>query len=693
MRSMAKWAVLIGLALAGPASAQDDGAAQTAPSAQATSADGWPDLIPTEAFATRNDLRDAKLSPDGRRIAVETVVDGRATIAVFDTDSRALVTRIDTGRAGWLRSFRWAGNQRLLYSIGGNAYAKSKRYRMTGQWATSTMVHDIVTGFSGYVGLAEQGFRGDDILHVDPAGDHVLMSIAAKWKGDPDVWRFSLSGGGIGAAQLVQKRRNGINSWQADTGGVVRLGLRSVDRSDYTFFYRGSAGEDWQRVGKVDKDDRAGADMWDAIGIRPGSDEGYAIMRNAGGRKVLRAFDFRTGTPGKVVFAHPLRDVHHVDLDRDGTLLAAAYVEDTTLHTWLDPELAELQTSLETALGSGQVMLQPAYDGPRLLVEHSDAADPGALYIYTRATKRLDLFDDFKRGVDFAQLAPVRRIAFDARDGTPIEGYLTLPRQPVKKPAPLVIMPHGGPYGVRDTAKYDDDVQLLANRGYAVLQPNYRGSGGLGAAFEDLGIGEVGRRMQDDLDDAMDWAVAQGHADPDRVCMVGGSYGGYASLWAVIRNPERYRCAASWAGVTDWPEQLEYDRDFFERHIVRRWQGQVAGEDKAAALAAYSPARQVSRLTWPVLLAHGTADWRVPFSQFESLRDAAKAAGKPVEELVLAGEGHGFSDAVNTRKWYDALLAFLAKHNPSDRPMPVAEDTGEDDADNAVGGIRRVETM
>jgi dipeptidyl aminopeptidase/acylaminoacyl peptidase len=229
------------------------------------------------------------------------------------------------------------------------------------------------------------------------------------------------------------------------------------------------------------------------------------------------------------------------------------------------------------------------------------------------------------------------------------------------------MLPHGGPYDVRDALSYDDEVQLLANRGYAVLQPNFRGSGGYGEAFDDLGKGEIGRRMQDDLDDAVDWAAGEGLVDPQRVCLVGASYGGYAALWGVIRNPDRYRCAASFAGVTEWDKQLAYDADFFSRKGRREWRERVRGDDRKFDLDSVSPTRQAAQLHRPVLLVHGKKDTNVPFSQFEMMRNAMNRAHvEDAEFVVLEDSGHGFDTAEDEQTWYDALLAFLAEHNPAD---------------------------
>jgi dipeptidyl aminopeptidase/acylaminoacyl peptidase len=171
--------------------------------------------------------------------------------------------------------------------------------------------------------------------------------------------------------------------------------------------------------------------------------------------------------------------------------------------------------------------------------------------------------------------------------------------------------------------------------------------------------------MQDDLDDAMDWAVKQGIADPARVCVVGGSYGGYAAMWAVLRNPERYRCAASWAGVTDLEKQLRYDSQSFSRGGFKRWRDRVRGAG-VAEVKTVSPMGHADKLNRPLLLAHGTKDIVVPFNQYNMFEKATRTAPVKPETLVIKDEGHSFSTAENEQQWYEALTGFLAKHNPPD---------------------------
>ncbi len=226
-------------------------------------------------------------------------------------------------------------------------------------------------------------------------------------------------------------------------------------------------------------------------------------------------------------------------------------------------------------------------------------------------------------------------------------------------------MPHGGPFGVRDTMEFDADVQFLANRGYAVLQPNFRGSSSYGEDFYKKGVGEVGRAMQDDLDDGVDWLANEGTIDPHRVCILGASYGGYAALWGVIRNPEKYRCAVSLAGVTDLKRQLRYDSKFFSRKGARGWRSKIEGEERFD-LDAVSPVGHIDQLTRPVFIAHGDADGTVPQSQYDRFVESAKKAGKPIEAKLYKGEGHGLADPKNRADYYDRVGAFLTKYNPAE---------------------------
>ena len=643
----------LALTMSAPAAAED---AHPAPATAPKSA-----IIPTSVFAARSPFGDQpQLSPDGKRIAYTVDNGGTPSIRVIDIDKGEITQQFSLPASNGVRWVAWAGNDRLLTSmavliISPSVIAMTARLSVT----------DLTTRKSFFVGPASEGLFGDDVVYSDPDGRFVLLSIQHSFSGDPEVWRFPLDHPDPKGEKIDAK--GGVWHWVADDKGDVRLGL-GISNDKLKVWYRKNPGDELKLVAKIGQDDADQAKFWDVIRLIAGKDDGYALKPGANGHLALRKFNYATREVGDVVYENPNWDLTDFALDADGKPKAVYFTDDQDRVVWLDPALAQLQADFAKALGGKlQVrILQVARDKSRYLIEAEAANDPGVWYVYTPATHHLALFSAFRPDIDPDLLTPVKPVDYTARDGTKIRAYLTLPRDRAAKGLPLVIMPHGGPYGVRDKLAYDDEVQLLANRGYAVLQPNYRGSSGFGDKFEDLGKGQIGRGMQDDLDDAMDWAVKQGIADPKRVCLVGGSYGGYAALWGVIRNPERYRCAASYAGVTDWDKQLKYDRNFFTRSERGAWHDRISGTDPSFDLDSVSPAKQAARLTRPILLGQGKQDVTVPFAQFQEMQDAlTKARAANVQYLVLQQSAHGFADPKEEQAWFDALVAFLAKNDPA----------------------------
>ncbi|WP_209348005.1 alpha/beta fold hydrolase [Pontixanthobacter sp. CEM42] len=637
-------------------SAQDATPAQTQQATESLTA-GLPERVPTAAFAERNQLRSARISPDGKWIAMRMTLDDRPNLALFNADTKKPYRRIAMPEDVELKWFRWAGPKRVLFAVSSSTGLEGRKRRFSRLYSL-----DTDTGERLFIGRNGQGLYGDDLIHVAPDGSFVLLAIQKNIYNWPQVMRFPLDRKSNG--ENVQGQKRNVLDWWADNEGVVRVGGGWVNNR-YRVYYRSSEDDGFDQIGKLAADS-AEMESWQVSSLTAGSDIGYVIQKTDSGRKALLRYNYATQEVVDTVYENPQWDVNDAYFDRDNTPIAVSYTAEADEIEWLDPDLATLQGKMSSALPEGNArIVSRADDGSRMLIWAGNAGDPGAMYIFTPATKKVDLFLEMRPQVDFRQLVMPKAISYTARDGTEINGFLTLPKGREAKGLPLVILPHGGPYGIRDTLRYDDEVQLMANRGYAVLQPNYRGSGGYGDAFEELGDGQIGRGMQDDLDDAMDWAVAEGIADPKRVCVVGSSYGGYAAMWAVLRNPERYRCAASFAGVSDWRSLLLYDRDYFSTKFYREWRDRVEGNDEDITLNEVSPYRSAENLTRPLLLAHGKKDSRVPFDQFEKMRDAAQSTGQ-LELLVFEDEGHSFDKKESEQAWYDKLEAFLAKHNPAD---------------------------
>jgi dipeptidyl aminopeptidase/acylaminoacyl peptidase len=278
-------------------------------------------------------------------------------------------------------------------------------------------------------------------------------------------------------------------------------------------------------------------------------------------------------------------------------------------------------------------------------------------------------------------LAPMRYVTYRARDGLEIPAYLTVPVGRDERQLPLVVLPHGGPF-VRDEWDYDFLVQYLANRGYAVLQPNFRGSTGFGRAFNESGFGQFGKAMQDDVNDGVAWLTGAGIADPRRVCVVGWSYGGYVAQVASFRDPDIYRCAASIAGISDLRAMMRYDSRFMFGEQYRKWSARITGNEPSWELNEVSALPQVQAVRMPLFLAHGAAYDKVRVGQSARLAAALRKAGKPHEYLRIENGDHSLWDSAQRTQLLGALDRFLAAHNPTDVLRPVA--ARERDGDGAV---------
>jgi dipeptidyl aminopeptidase/acylaminoacyl peptidase len=259
-------------------------------------------------------------------------------------------------------------------------------------------------------------------------------------------------------------------------------------------------------------------------------------------------------------------------------------------------------------------------------------------------------------------MAPMLPMTYAARDGTTIHGYLTLPAGGQKKNFPLVVMPHGGPT-VRDIWGYHPMVQFLASRGYAVLQMNYRGSPGYGDEFYSSGKREIGRGIQTDIDDATRWAIAQGYADPSRIAIVGGSYGGYSALFALAHSPELYRCGISIAGVTDWTDIVKERKGEEYRYAFLHFKDWIGDpKTEASFLTSISPVTFADRITAPIFIVQGKEDRVVPPKQARKIIAALEKAGHKPQVLNFSGEGHGIKQPKNRARLFTEMERFLGQH-------------------------------
>jgi dipeptidyl aminopeptidase/acylaminoacyl peptidase len=312
------------------------------------------------------------------------------------------------------------------------------------------------------------------------------------------------------------------------------------------------------------------------------------------------------------------------------------------------------------------VQIEATDDGLKIVVFSYSDREPGVYYLFDEQKKRIEQLAVVKPNVDPEQMSEMKPVSFRARDGLLIHGYLTLPNGLNPKGLPMVINPHGGPYGIRDTWGFNPEVQFLASRGYAVLQVNYRGSGGYGFEFEQRGFMKWGLEMQNDLTDGVRWAVEEGIADPKRVTILGASYGGYAAMAGVAFTPELYCAAVNYVGVADLVLHFGRYKDASPETAWWVWTriGDLTSREVAKRLEETSPSRFADRIRVPVLMAYGRNDPRVKFDQGLALESALKRANVPHKFIVEKDEGHGFEKEENSMAWYREVEAFLDANVP-----------------------------
>jgi|HigsolmetaAR201D_1030396.scaffolds.fasta_scaffold02310_7 Dipeptidyl aminopeptidases/acylaminoacyl-peptidases len=623
--------------------------------------------ISAEDFGALPFMTAPLLSPSGERVAARAYSKDGLRIAIIDLKNQQNSLTIPIPEDRDLRWYQWAGDKRLLLSVGTSEFFMGEDV-----YVTRLLMFDIETQQVHLVGKKNAGFMGDDVIYVDPSGSWLLLNLQAAIDQYPSVWRVDLD---TLKSKMIVRPQDHVWDWFADSNGVVRTGIgRTKDRT--WVLYRRDENSRFERIarstrsgsGKSSGSGDANDDI-DNIVLVAGSDQGYLVSNWKTGRFGLYRYDIAKDEITDTLFEHPSVDLDSVYVTQDGVLRAVRYIDDRQRVEWFDPEMKTIQEEIDAAIpGRINTIVTHSKERDKMIVWTGGASDPGLYYYFEPAAGVMRLLAKPYSRIDAKALAPVESVTYKARDGLEIPAYLTLPRDREPKNLPLVIVPHGGPFA-RDQWIYHAEVQFLANRGYAVLQPNFRGSVGYGKAFVQKGEGQWGRGMQDDLDDGVKWLVERGTVDPKRVCIMGGSYGGYAAMWAAVRNPDIYRCAISFAGISDVEAMLRYDRRLFTAtRYYRDWRSTVQGE-KSFDLATVSPLKAADRIQIPLLIAHGARDKTVPVSQSRKMHEALTKANKPHEFVVYKDEGHGFENPDNFVDYLKRVEAFLNEHNPADAPL------------------------
>ena len=510
------------------------------------------------------------------------------------------------------------------------------------------------------------GQNASDVLWIARDGSpNILVSANNSIYLDenfwPDVLRVDVS---TGKSSKVVAGRENVSEWYADAAGMVRAGI-SYDNNSRKFrlLYRGQTGSSLFRTIDV-ADSRRQDSLVSPFLFLPGSDHALAIHDDDKGMSAIYEVDLTTQADIRTVHVAPSgSEVSWPVVSDDGQTLLGAHHTGNGPPQWFDADLASIQESIDKSVGSRRARIVSLNaDRSRMLVRIDRPDSPGALYFFSVFNQKMQQVAVMNPDLGTRPLSPVRLVRYAARDGKEIEAVLTVPRGMAEKDLPIVMMPHGGPWA-RDTLDYDYWAQFVASRGYAVMQPNFRGSTGYGTEFLRAGQGQMGLAMQDDISDGLAWAVKQGIADPRRACIVGASYGGYAAMWGIAKDPDQYRCAISIAGVANLRREVNDFGDYlFGRKYEDDWKRMTPD------FAAVSPINAVARIKAPLLLIHGKKDITVDFNQSQAMFNKARGAGKVVELIPLPEADHSFSREADRIALLRAIEDFLRRHNPPDAP-------------------------
>lgn len=627
--------------------------------------------VPLKDFFEHAEVSNMKLSPDGKHVAF-TYEDGtEVPLAVMNLASKKIVSSFKFGDQQHVLAFHWGNNERVLMQVG----------KVTGNldnMGRPAHLYSANIDGSKRRQIFEMQRSTFSILNLLRQDDRKIL--IAKYHWSDDSAKAHLLDIYTGELEYLADQPNARNVFNliADNDGQVRMGLEfvegeSIDDGMVVLHVRTGSKEDG-RWRTVDLPAKRKSPTIEPIGFTADNSKAYFVSNydvKEGGRTGLFEYDFATERV-RLVERHDKVDVYEPSgiggvqtvKGHDGDLLGVAYMPGKHEYSFL-PSKSQDSVFIRSLIKAfdGQIVNVTSFtqDGRMAIASVYSDKNPGEFYLFDVGSMKAKFLAARLPKIKQKEMAAVQPVEFAARDGLMISGYLTLPNSSQTKNLPLVLNIHGGPYGIRDDWGFDSDTQFLANRGYAVLQVNYRGSGGYGDDFHRAGWREWGRKMQDDVTDATHWAIKQGIADPNRVCIYGGSYGGYATLWGVIKEPDLYKCAVGYVGVYDMVKFFNGDgSDASRGRDMEEWLKLRIADDESG-MREISPAHHVERIKAELLVVHGENDVRVTMPHFESLKASLDKIGKKFEWMVKP-EGHGFYKVENRVAFYGAMEKFLKKH-------------------------------
>jgi dipeptidyl aminopeptidase/acylaminoacyl peptidase len=621
--------------------------------------------LPVETFFAEPDIRDVQLSPDGKYAAFLTTLGwGKVGIALVDLVNpgkppEALVSAKDEN----IKEFFWKGNDFIVYGgdIGGDeSYALRAISVAPPKDGGKRSVRVLTESAAHTRGMDYAGVL--DWLKYDP--DHIMIGgIRETGSNTYGVFKLDVrSGRRVPVASYDPAPDTSDYDEVADNNGVLRARVL-FNGSNIIYEVRPTPESRYAKIAEFPPN--KGTVPWEFLFFAADNETLYVLSTEHSDTNTLYTYNVRTKQWSEPLFHSEEGDITGVSTSYDRSKFYGVVYETDKEHVqYFDADRKKLRETIDHSLPPGTVnnISSTSADEKTLVIRSHSDRDPGTYYVLDLKHNRMVPLGRAMRNIDPKAMHPMEPISFKARDGLTIHGYLTRPDGAAKGPVPLIINPHGGPFGLRDSWGFNLEVQLLANRGYAVLQVNYRGSGGYGVKFLQAGFLEWGGKMQDDLTDAVKWAVGQGITTADQVAIYGASYGGYATLAGLTFTPELYRCGINYVGVSDLGAQVANFK--ISRSPTAQLFATARMGDDRTYLHDRSPVNFVQNIRVPLLNAYGFNDARVDIRQWKLLEPELKKYGKTYEIIINDKEGHGYYNEKARLNFYHRMDDFLAKYLP-----------------------------
>ena len=587
-----------------------------------------------------------QLSPDGTHFSYMSPYERRQNIFIQKIGADE-VLRITSETDRDISKYFWTSNNRIVYikDSGGDENFQLYAVNIDGSNAK-----DLTP------------FTGVRINVIDDLEDIEEEIIIGMNKNNPQLFEpYRLN---INTGELIQLATNEdpaepIDGWMTDHEGKLRIASKVVNGTNATLLFRDDESQEFREVLTTDFRENVQPLFFDF----DNKSVVYASSNLNRDKSVILKFDMATGQEvGSIIFEHPAVDVTSLSYSRKRKVLTTiAYNTSKNHFKFLDVERELIHRQLEEELKGYEIFITSSNKAEdKFMIRTYSDRSLGSYYFYDLQTKQLEKISEVSPWIDEKDMAVMQPIQYLSRDGLTINGYLTLPKGKNKN-LPVVINPHGGPWH-RDSWGFNPEVQLMANRGYAVLQMNFRGSTGFGKMFWEKSFKQWGRRMQDDISDGVQWLINQGYADPKRIAIYGGSYGGYATLAGVAFTSELYTCAVSYVGVSNLFTFMKTIPPYWKPYLEMMYKMVGNPETDKAEMAAASPALHVDKIKASLFVIQGANDPRVNIDESDQIVRSLRKRNIEVPYMVKYNEGHGFHNEENRFEVYQAMMGFFAKH-------------------------------